>query len=90
MNHKPLTNAQWALVRRFVLADPRLGGLTCSPGRPRSLRESELALRLPPSLEHRRVEFPAYAHGSGLAALPELCNAIGGLCPIDPCGRSSL
>lgn len=26
MNRKPLTDAQWALVRRFVLTDPRCGG----------------------------------------------------------------
>ncbi|HMU01826.1 MAG TPA: integrase core domain-containing protein, partial [Amaricoccus sp.] len=35
-------------------------------------------------LEHRKLEFPAFAHGGGLAAPPELCNAIGTLCPIGP------
>ncbi len=43
-----------------------------------------------PTLEHRKVEFPGYAHGDGLAASPGFCNEIGGLWPIAPCGRSSL
>lgn len=61
------------------------------PGRQ---EHSRLELSAPvdrtPLLEHRKLEFPAFAHGGGLAAPPESCNAIGTLCPMVSCGRSSL
>jgi hypothetical protein len=42
------------------------------------------------SLEHPELEFSGPSQGDGLAASPGFINAIGGLLPMAPCGRTSL
>ena len=42
------------------------------------------------SLEHPELEFPGPSQGDRLAVSPGFINAIGGLLPMAPCGRTSL
>ena len=62
--------------------------------RPHSLEHPELEfsgpLIRPHSLEHPELEFSGPSQGDGLAASPVFINAIGGLLPMAPCGRTSL
>jgi hypothetical protein len=44
----------------------------------------------PHSLEHSKLEFSGPSQGDGLVASPGFINAIGGLLPMAPWGRTSL
>ena len=44
----------------------------------------------PHSLDHSELEFSGPSQGDGLAASPRFINAIGGLLPMAPWGRTSL
>ncbi len=56
LNRKPLTDVRWALVRRFVLTDPRRGGRP--PVDPR--RRVDVILRVPRTASPWRSAYSAF------------------------------
>src|SRR3546814_1265859 len=56
----------------------------------RSGLEFSALLILHHSRDHPGLEFPGLDHGDGLGAPPGFTSVIGGLLPMEPCGRSSL